>query len=121
MAAAAVRHQHGDAGPAGARRARLGGLALLPIAMRSMGQDLLEPPSVKGWDGGPAWINTATLLARINFANALSQSRQAFDGQFVRAVDFVQQMNFDAAQWVDYLAETLGPAAADAADAPDAD
>jgi hypothetical protein len=36
-----------------------------------MGQDLLAPPSVKGWDGGPTWINTNTLLARFNFTNAL--------------------------------------------------
>ena len=91
------------------RARRVGGLALLPLAMRSMGQDLLEPPSVKGWDGGPAWINTATLLARVNFANTLSQSRDAFGGRFIRAVDFVQQMNFSSEQWVDYLAYALGP------------
>ena len=36
-----------------------------------MGQEPLAPPSVKGWDGGPAWINTNTLLARFNFVNAL--------------------------------------------------
>jgi uncharacterized protein (DUF1800 family) len=36
-----------------------------------MGQEPLNPPSVKGWDGGPAWINTSTLLARFNFVNAL--------------------------------------------------
>ncbi len=91
------------------RGARLGGLALLPNAMRNMGQDILDPPSVKGWDGGPAWINTATLLARINFANALSQSRQAFNGQFMQAAAFVQQNNLSTAAWVDYLAQTLGP------------
>ena len=86
-----------------------------------MGQDLLDPPSVKGWDGGPAWINTATLLARINFANGLSQSHDAFGGQFVRAADFVQQNNFSTEQWVDYLADDAGPAATDAADPADAD
>jgi uncharacterized protein (DUF1800 family) len=36
-----------------------------------MGQEPLNPPSVKGWDGGPAWINTSTVLARFNFVNAL--------------------------------------------------
>jgi uncharacterized protein (DUF1800 family) len=88
---------------------RLGGLALLPNAMKNMGQDILEPPSVKGWDGGAEWINTATLLSRIDFANTLSKSRQAFDGQFTEAVAYVRQMNFSPAQWVDYLAEALGP------------
>lgn len=43
----------------------------LPDALRRMGQEPLAPPSVKGWDGGPAWINTTTLLARFNFVNAL--------------------------------------------------
>lgn len=36
-----------------------------------MGQEPLNPPSVKGWDGGPTWINTTTLLARFNFVNTL--------------------------------------------------
>ena len=84
-------------------------LAGLPGAMRSMGQDLLAPPTVKGWDGGEAWINTSTLLARINFANALSNSRQMFGGSFVRVTDFLQQNSLTPEGWVDYLLETLGP------------
>jgi uncharacterized protein (DUF1800 family) len=36
-----------------------------------MGQSLFAPPSVAGWDGGQAWINTTTALARSNFALAL--------------------------------------------------
>ena len=42
----------------------------LPSALSRMGQEPLNPPSVKGWDGGPTWINTNTLLARFNFVNA---------------------------------------------------
>src|SRR5205823_9547010 len=38
----------------------------LPVAMQELGQTLFAPPSVKGWDGGRAWLNTATLLARSN-------------------------------------------------------
>ena len=37
--------------------------------LQRMGQIPLSPPSVKGWDGGPTWINTATLLARFNYVN----------------------------------------------------
>lgn len=37
-------------------------------ALRRMGQDLFYPPSVKGWDGGEAWINTNTLMNRYNLA-----------------------------------------------------
>jgi hypothetical protein len=32
----------------------------------AMGQNIFYPPSVKGWDGGRAWINTSTLFARQN-------------------------------------------------------
>jgi len=34
-----------------------------------MGQQLLDPPSVEGWHMGKEWINTATLMARVNFAS----------------------------------------------------
>jgi len=32
-----------------------------------MGQDLLNPPSVEGWHTGKEWINSGSLMARINF------------------------------------------------------
>lgn len=37
-------------------------------ALRQLGQDLLVPPNVKGWDGGLSWITTNNLLNRYNFA-----------------------------------------------------
>jgi uncharacterized protein (DUF1800 family) len=43
----------------------------LPGLLARMGQEPMNPPSVKGWDGGPAWINTSTMLARFNFVNTL--------------------------------------------------
>lgn len=45
--------------------------------LRVMGQLPFLPPSVKGWDDGPAWINTATLLDRVNFAARLSERPHA--------------------------------------------
>lgn len=36
-----------------------------------MGQQLYAPPNVKGWEAGKAWLNTATVLARHNFAHSL--------------------------------------------------
>jgi uncharacterized protein (DUF1800 family) len=36
-----------------------------------LGQDLMAPPNVKGWEGGTAWITTATLLERNNLCGAL--------------------------------------------------
>jgi hypothetical protein len=32
-----------------------------------MAQDLLNPPSVEGWHTGREWINSGSLMARINF------------------------------------------------------
>jgi uncharacterized protein (DUF1800 family) len=54
----------------------------LPYQLARMGQEPLNPPSVKGWDGGPAWINTSTLLARFNFVNGLvAQTAPGKNGQ----------------------------------------
>lgn len=39
--------------------------------LRSLGQDLFNPPNVKGWDGGIAWITTSNLLRRYNYAASL--------------------------------------------------
>jgi len=36
-----------------------------------MGQDLLNPPSVEGWHTGAEWINSGSLMRRINFTAAL--------------------------------------------------
>jgi len=40
-------------------------------ALQRMGQVLFNPPSVKGWDGGAAWLNSQTMLTRENFAGSL--------------------------------------------------
>ncbi len=37
--------------------------------LTQLGQSLLEPPSVKGWDGGRTWISTSTLMLRHNTAH----------------------------------------------------
>jgi uncharacterized protein (DUF1800 family) len=41
-------------------------------ALRTLGQEPFNPPNVKGWDGGIAWINTNTLLSRHNLALMLT-------------------------------------------------
>ncbi len=48
--------------------------AMAPL-MGRMGQDLFNPPSVKGWDGGLAWISTSSLFERFNFAAAVTGQR----------------------------------------------
>jgi hypothetical protein len=46
---------------------------LLVARLEAMGQTLLAPPNVKGWPGGRIWLNTATVLERANFAQAVAQ------------------------------------------------
>ncbi len=77
-----------------ARRARIAGpVELLAVAARSletriaprlvahlastMGQSLFRPPSVKGWDGGRAWIHSGSWIARHNALVALVSEGEA--------------------------------------------
>jgi uncharacterized protein (DUF1800 family) len=50
------------------------GTTALALSLRDLGQDVFFPPSVKGWDGGPAWLNGQTLLYRQNLALALTST-----------------------------------------------
>jgi len=44
-------------------------------SLTAQGQTLFNPPSVSGWDGDIEWINTSTLLNRLNFSNTLTSNR----------------------------------------------
>ena len=48
----------------------------LAVPMARMGQELFNPPNVKGWDGGRAWINSSTLLGRANFVRQLLTAKE---------------------------------------------
>jgi len=39
----------------------------------TMGQELLAPPNVKGWDGEEKWINSTTLAARMTYARGVPE------------------------------------------------
>jgi uncharacterized protein (DUF1800 family) len=42
----------------------------IPV-LATLGQDIFEPPTVKGWDGGRLWISSASMLQRANFVSEL--------------------------------------------------
>jgi uncharacterized protein (DUF1800 family) len=73
-----------------------------------MGQQLLDPPSVEGWHAGTEWINTASLMTRINFA-AEQLGNVALPG--VRSIidRVVAQQAASAEQLVDACLDLLGP------------
>jgi len=50
-------------------------LQALPVHGRRLGQDLFEPPNVKGWPGGSLWITPASLVARYDILGRLLDTR----------------------------------------------
>ena len=39
------------------------------LAINYMGQELMNPPSVEGWHEGAEWIDSGSLVERVNFAS----------------------------------------------------
>jgi uncharacterized protein (DUF1800 family) len=48
--------------------------ALAPLT--AMGQLLLEPPDVNGWELGKGWMTAGAMIARMNFASTLSANQR---------------------------------------------
>jgi uncharacterized protein (DUF1800 family) len=44
--------------------------------LNALGQELFQPPNVKGWPGGITWITTTSLLDRYNFAAELVEGKR---------------------------------------------
>jgi hypothetical protein len=54
------------------------------LVSRYMGQDLLNPPTVEGWHTGREWIDSGSLVERINFvADQVSNPEQPGIGAIV--------------------------------------
>jgi len=73
-----------------------------------MGQDLLNPPSVEGWHTGAEWINSGSLMRRINFtADMVSDvSRPGIRSMINR---MQSQGDLTAAAMVDNCLDLMGP------------
>lgn len=82
-------------------------LKQLSNAVAALGQSPFFPPNVKGWDGGRTWINSSTLLGRINLVRRLTESDDAkfADGELGDL--FRQRGGENAEQVVDWLLELL--------------
>lgn len=85
-------------------------LGILVDALDLMGQDILFPPSVKGWDGGRSWINTSTLFVRQNILAFLLTGKKpvGYDALADKQV-------FESEKLLTWLAETDSSAARDPA------
>jgi uncharacterized protein (DUF1800 family) len=50
------------------------GSALSPLV--NMGQQLLDPPDVAGWNLGQGWFSTSAMIARMNFGSTLAANQK---------------------------------------------
>ena len=77
-----------------------------------MGQGLLQPPSVEGWHEGMEWIDSGSLVERVNF---VAQELSSLDRPGVRAIiDRLAAENdgvLTPEQLVDQCLDLLGPVA----------
>ncbi len=67
------------------------------FVMAGLGQSLFAPPNVKGWAGGEAWINSATLLARKQFVERLFRADEMGRPRMARGMDGMEGMEMAAA------------------------
>ena len=73
-----------------------------------MGQDLLNPPSVEGWHTGAEWINSGSLMRRVNFTAELvgDTTRPGIQNMISR---LKAQGSQSAEQLVDGCLDLMGP------------
>jgi uncharacterized protein (DUF1800 family) len=90
----------------------------LPALLASMGQELLNPPNVSGWDGDKVsanWMSTQAWMTRLNFVNALlglaSTSQKAAGASGVATIPLQALVDANKlatpAELVDYFVRTL--------------
>ena len=100
-----------EAKPVEAAQQGMGGSPVPTLArlMDGLGQTLFAPPNVKGWPGGEAWLNSATLLARHNLAWKVVQGPQAPLGVRVNPASLVRKYaaRRDPEGQVDFLLDAL--------------
>ena len=80
-------------------------------ASSGMGQALLGPPSVEGWQGGSEWINTGTYAERVNFVTRVlgDPARPGVKGIIDRINRAAGAGDISADGLVDACLDVLGP------------
>jgi len=81
--------------------------------MKYMGMELLQPPTVEGWQMGTDWMNSGSLVDRVNFA-----SRMLGDTELPGVKSMVDRLmaigqGLSAEQVVDASLDLLGPVTLD--------
>lgn len=89
-------------------------LRSLQVQLKRMGQDLYNPPNVKGWPGGATWVDGVTLPVRQQFLRRLTrgsnnQQQKApttsmmMQTQKAKTMPATDTPNLNIAQWESWL------------------
>jgi uncharacterized protein (DUF1800 family) len=79
-----------------------------PRLMAAMGQNLFNPPSVKGWDGGETWIASDTMMERFNFATRLISQKFDYLEKYSSPAKIAEEQGLNTpAETVDYFLSLL--------------
>ena len=81
---------------------------LIGVARR-IGQDLFDPPNVKGWPGGTRWITTSTLLDRNQVLHRMIRGHERGHPQGMDEMTQAQGMNWLHTESLDLVQATLFP------------
>jgi hypothetical protein len=80
------------------------------LSTNYMGQELLNPPSVEGWHEGAEWIDSGSLVERVNFASRyLGDPRSPGVQAISDRLSSEQSTHIDSESLVDSCIDLLGP------------
>jgi uncharacterized protein (DUF1800 family) len=85
------------------------GLFFVAMEPKYMGLDLLNPPTVEGWHTGPEWINSGSLIDRINFASGMLGDTELPGVKSLIQRLMSQGESMTADQMVDGCLDLVGP------------
>ena len=85
------------------------GLFFVAMEPKYMGMDLLNPPTVEGWHMGREWINSGSLIDRINFASKVLGDTSLPGIQSMVNRLMAQGETLSAEQMVDGCLDLIGP------------
>jgi uncharacterized protein (DUF1800 family) len=88
-----------------------GDLNQLRRDLEIMGQVPLEPPNVKGWPGGTAWIDPSRVAARVNWSHRLAQQTSVPESGLTDWLGRATDSESDVADWIEnrLIGRTLAP------------
>ncbi len=78
-------------------------------AARRIGQDLFDPPNVKGWPGGTRWITTSTWLDRTQILHRMIRGHELGHPQGMGEMSQMHGMNWLTTEPLDLVQATLLP------------